>query len=69
LHADARIEDATWERLSARFNTQQLMDIVFAVGCYDLLAKVFKTFNVNLEPDGEPLDPAVRARMYESAKK
>lgn len=64
LHADARIEDATWQRLSAHFNATQLMDIVFAVGCYDVLAMVFKTLGAQLEPGVTPLDPAVRARMH-----
>jgi 4-carboxymuconolactone decarboxylase len=64
LHADACISDATWARLSIYFNQAQMMDIVFAVGCYDLLAMVFKTFGVQLEPGVEPLDPAVAARMH-----
>jgi alkylhydroperoxidase family enzyme len=64
LHADARIQDATWTRLAAHFSTEQLMDIVFAVGCYDLLAKAFKTFGVQLEPGVEALEPEVRARMH-----
>jgi 4-carboxymuconolactone decarboxylase len=64
LHADACIGDTTWTRLSSQFNEQQLIDIVFAVGCYDLLAMVFKTFGVQLEPGVEPLDPAVIARMH-----
>lgn len=64
LHADACISEATWTRLSSQFNEQQRMDIVFAVGCYDLLAMVFKTFGVQLEPGVQPLDPAVAARMH-----
>jgi len=64
LHTDARIQDTTWTRLSAHFSTTQLMDIVFAVGCYEVLAMVFKTFGAQLEPSVEPLDPAVRARMH-----
>lgn len=64
LHVDARIQDATWTRLAAHFSTEQLMDIVFAVGCYDLLAKVFKTFGVQLEPGVDALEPAARARMH-----
>jgi 4-carboxymuconolactone decarboxylase len=64
LHADARIQDATWARLSAHFSTEQLMDLVFAVGCYDILAMVFKTFGAQLEPGVEPLDSTVRARMH-----
>jgi 4-carboxymuconolactone decarboxylase len=64
LHQHARIQNATWDRLSAHFDTNQLMDLVFAVGCYDLLAMVFKTFDAQLEPGVEPLDAATRARMY-----
>lgn len=67
LHADACISEATWSRLSIHFSVPQLMDIVFTVGCYDLLAMVFKTFGVQLEPGVEPLDPAVRARMHAQA--
>lgn len=69
LHADARIQDDTWTRLSAHFSTEQLMDIVFAVGCYDLLAKVFKTFGVQLEPGVDALPPSVRARMHSQASR
>jgi 4-carboxymuconolactone decarboxylase len=64
LHADARIQDTTWTRLSAHFSTEQLMDLVFVVGCYDLLAMVFKTFGAQLEAGVDPLDSAVRARMH-----
>jgi alkylhydroperoxidase family enzyme len=64
LHAGACIKDETWARLSARFDTAQLLDIIFAVGCYDLLAMVFNTARLAVEPGVEPLDPAVRARMY-----
>jgi 4-carboxymuconolactone decarboxylase len=64
LNADARIQDATWLRLSERFTTEQLMDLVFAVGCYEVLAMAFKTFGVQLEPGVDPLDPAARARMH-----
>jgi alkylhydroperoxidase family enzyme len=64
LHTDARIQDTTWTRLSGHFSTTQLMDIVFAVGCYEVLAMVFKTFGAQLEPSVDPLDPAVRARLH-----
>jgi alkylhydroperoxidase family enzyme len=64
LHADACIKDETWARLSARFDTAQLLDIIFAVGCYDLLAMVFNTARLPLESCLKPLDPATRARMY-----
>lgn len=64
LHTDACIGNETYERLSVHFTPTQLMDIVFCVGCYDLLAMVFKTFGVQVEPGVDPLDPAVQARMH-----
>jgi 4-carboxymuconolactone decarboxylase len=64
LHADSRIADGTWQRLAANFDTHQLMDLIFAVGCYDLLGKVFKTTGVQLEQGAPGLDPAVAARMH-----
>ena len=64
LHRDARIADATWQRLSEHFDRQQLIDLVFAVGCYEVLAMAFKTFGPQLEPGVEPLAPSVRARMH-----
>jgi 4-carboxymuconolactone decarboxylase len=66
LHAGACVQDATWARLSTRFDTRQLLDIIFAVGCYDLLSMVFNTARVSLESGLEPLDPGVRERMYAS---
>ena len=66
LHADACIADRTWQRLSAQFSKDQLMDVVFTVGCYDLLALVFKTFGVQLERGVDALDAAARTRMQGS---
>jgi 4-carboxymuconolactone decarboxylase len=66
LHADACIAAATYERLSQKLDSTQLLDLVFTVGCYDVLAMAFKTFAVALEPGAKELDPAVRARMYAS---
>jgi 4-carboxymuconolactone decarboxylase len=68
LHVHACIQDATWTRLAARFDTNQLLDLVFVVGCYDVLAMVFNTVRAQLEPGLAPLEPAVRARMYSSAE-
>lgn len=64
LHAHARIGDATWARLSTQLRREQLMDLVFVVGCYDVLAMVFKTFDVQLEQGVQPLSPDVQARMH-----
>jgi alkylhydroperoxidase family enzyme len=51
LVADARIGDATYATLAAELDTQQLMDVVFTVGAYDLLAMAFRTFDVDLDDD------------------
>lgn len=51
LVTTAEITDATWEVLSADLDRQQLMDLVFTVGTYDLLAMAFQSFR--LEPDAD----------------
>ena len=51
LVADAAISDATWAVLAAELDDQQLMDLVFTVGAYDLLAMAFRTFRVELDAD------------------
>ena len=48
---DARLSDDTWATLAAELDTQQLMDVVFTVGAYDLLAMAFRTFDVELDDD------------------
>jgi 4-carboxymuconolactone decarboxylase len=50
LHSQARIGDESFARLSARFDTAQLLDLVFAVGCYEIMAMAFNTFDMQLEP-------------------
>jgi len=52
-----RISDETWKRLAADYDTQQLMDLVFTVGCYDLLALAMNSFGLELDP-GLPGFPA-----------
>ncbi len=64
LYADARIHDATWSLLEEHFDQQQLLDLVFAVGCYDLLGKVFRTFGVQIEPGTEALPSDLLERMH-----
>lgn len=50
LRADAHISDATWAGLSKHYNTQQLMDMVFAIGQYNLVSMALNTFGVQLDP-------------------
>lgn len=49
LRADAHIGDATWRGLAQHFSTQQLMDLVFAVGQYNLVSMALNTLGV--QPD------------------
>jgi alkylhydroperoxidase family enzyme len=51
LLADAAITDATWDELAGELDRHQLMDLVFTVGAYDLLAMAFKSFGVELDDD------------------
>ena len=54
LDANACITEATYGHLAAHFNAQQLLDLVFTVGCYDVLSMAFKSFAVALEPGVTP---------------
>ena len=49
LHADAHVSDATWQALSGHLTTQQLMDLVFTVGQYNLVSMALNSFGV--QPD------------------
>jgi alkylhydroperoxidase family enzyme len=51
LVRDARIAEDTWTTLAAALDAPQLMDVVFTVGAYDLLAMAFRTFDVPLDAD------------------
>jgi len=51
LLGDACIADATWEVLAGELDERQLMDLVFTVGAYDLLAMAFRSFGVELDGD------------------
>ena len=43
---DAVVGDETWDALAAELDEQQLMDVVFTVGAYDLLAMALLSFGV-----------------------
>ena len=46
LLEDAFISDATWAGLSKQFSTEQLMDLVFTVGQYNLVCMALNSFGV-----------------------
>lgn len=51
LVGDAVISDATWAALAAELDEHQLMDLVFTVGAYEVLAMAFRSFGVQLDDD------------------
>ena len=51
LVADAHIDDETWTVLADELDRHQMMDLVFTVGAYDLLAMAFKSFGVQIDDD------------------
>ena len=50
LFTDAFIGDATWKGLAERYNTRQLMDLVFTVGQYMTVSMALNSFGVQLDP-------------------
>jgi 4-carboxymuconolactone decarboxylase len=59
--ADRYISDATWNQLAGHLDRQQLMDLVFTVGAYDMLAMACNNFGVELDRgmSGFPADTNV----------
>ncbi|OYQ37331.1 hypothetical protein CHU93_00570 [Sandarakinorhabdus cyanobacteriorum] len=51
LMDDHCISDATWAALARRFSPQQLMDLVFAVGQYNMVSMALNSFGVQLEDE------------------
>jgi alkylhydroperoxidase family enzyme len=51
LFYDGFISDATWTSLAGRFQTPQLMDLVFTVGAYKMLAMALNSFGMQLDSD------------------
>ena len=52
--ANRYVSDETWKRLSEHLDRQQLMDLVFTIGAYDLLAMAFRSFGIELDADLAP---------------
>ncbi len=51
LVAGATISHGTWTTLAESLTTEQVMDLVFTVGAYDLLAMAFGAFDIELDDD------------------
>lgn len=49
LQSETRLGDVTWAALAERYDTAQLMDLVFTVGNYTALAMALNSFGVPLD--------------------
>lgn len=60
LRGTGSVGERTWRALAATFDEQQLMDIVFTVGTYAMLAMALRSFGVRPEPGLAPYLPVPR---------
>ena len=51
LHVDSFISDATWQALSARYNINQLIDVIDGVGAFTMHAGALNSLGVEIEAD------------------
>lgn len=51
LVAQAVVSDRTWGALATELEERQLMDLVFTVGAYEVLAMAFRSFAIELDDD------------------
>jgi AhpD family alkylhydroperoxidase len=50
LDAHSTLSDETYQALAGKFDDRQLMDLVFTIGTYGLLAMAFNAFGLGLDP-------------------
>jgi alkylhydroperoxidase family enzyme len=51
LIGEGVISDATWSTLATDLDVEQLMDVVFTIGAYEILAFAFRSFGVEIDDD------------------
>ncbi|HDZ19409.1 hypothetical protein LCGC14_0507980 [marine sediment metagenome] len=49
LYHNTFISDLTWKALTERYNTHQLLDLIFTVGQYNLVSMALNTLGIQLE--------------------
>jgi len=49
LFENSVVSDETWKTLSSRYNTQQMMDLVFTIGQYNLVSWALNSLGVPLD--------------------
>lgn len=59
LHDDSMLTDATWKTLGRRYDTQQLMDLIFTVGQYHTVSMALNSLGVQTEEGDTPFSRPV----------
>jgi alkylhydroperoxidase family enzyme len=55
LIGEGTVNEPTWTTLAAHFDTKQLLDVIFTVGTYDLLARLFNALQMDIDDDIQAL--------------
>jgi 4-carboxymuconolactone decarboxylase len=58
------VSDETWACLAERYSQEQLMETVFLVGCYTIMATITRSFGMELEQDLETERRLAQLRQY-----
>ena len=61
---DQFVSDPTWACLAERYSREQLMETVFVVGCYTIMATITRSFGMELEQDPETEQRLAQLREY-----
>lgn len=59
-----KLSDASWEALGKRYSQEQCMEVVFLVGCYNVMAMLTNSFGIALESDPEADAKLKAIRQY-----
>jgi 4-carboxymuconolactone decarboxylase len=49
LHENSVVSDATWAALSKKYSTEQMVDVVFTIGQYNMVSWALNSFGVPLD--------------------
>ena len=59
-----KLSDASWASLGERYSQEQCMEVVFLVGCYNVMAMLTNSFGIALESDPEADAKLKAMRQY-----
>ncbi len=64
LVAGQQLSDVTWAALGERYSQPQQMEVVFLVGCYNVMAMLTNCFGIEIENDPETDERLEALRQY-----